>query len=546
MKPRHLRHGAAAVAVTVAAVTGLGLTSESASAAGPSIETGVRTVIVNWGSHVDAAQVASAAGVLDALDNSGYLRGLAAAYSLSSRASYLGAAAVPDASLPSTTTNSAVDATLRARISAGALTAPVGSTNYVVMLPAASSGSSCSSHHAFTVGSTRAYVVVIADYSTTAQQCASGASDAAAATSVNVSEQLVNAITDPNGTGSGLTQTGTGAELGTACAAAGASGNVDGFPVQPWWSNVAGACSFGNAGVSLGADVPRVTNSRSATFRLHDTEAVATQPAFTCTLDGTSTPCDTARPVAVTGLAAGSHVLDVDVQAVGEATYAWLVDLVAPTASLLGPAAAVTVGRSVTVSFSGADPGGSGVAAYDVRYRAAAWNGGFGRWLQPPAWQGTAARRVVMSARPGHTYCFGVRAHDRADNVSASWSMTRCTTLPVDDRTLTAATAWHRVASASAYRGTLSVASTHGATLRLVKARFRRVALVVRTCPTCGRISVYRGAVLWRTVSTRSAHAHNRAVITLPAVGLRTATLSLKLASSGKPVYVDGLAVLQT
>jgi len=544
MNAGRLRQVAAAAVAFVAMAAGLGVTAAPATAAGPSVETNVRTVVVNWGSHVDPAQVAAAAGVLDALDNSGYLRGLAAAYSLSSRASYLGAAAVPDASLPSTPTNSAIDATLRARISAGALSALAGSTNYVVMLPPASSGPSCSSHHSVTIGTTRAYVLVIADYSNTVQQCAAGASDAAAAASVNVSEQLVNAITDPFGNGSGLSQTGTGAELGSACVAAGASGNVDGFAVQPWWSNAGGACSFGNVGVSLSADVAKVTNSRSATFRLHDTEAIAGQPAFTCTVDGTSLPCDPSRPVAVTGLGAGSHVLDVTVEAVGETKYAWLVDVTPPTASLLSPSGAVTVGRRVTVSFSGADPGGSGVTAYDVRYRAAAWNGGFGRWLQPPVWQGTTAHRVVLSVRPGHAYCFGVRAHDRADNVSVSWSTTRCTTVPVDDRTLTASGTWHRVASTSAFRATLSVSSVHGSALRLVKARFRQVALVVRTCPTCGRISVYRGTVLWRTVSTRSARAHNRVVITLPAIGLRTATLSLRVATRGKPVYVDGVAVL--
>jgi hypothetical protein len=82
--------------------------------------------------------------------------------------------------------------------------------------------------------------------------------------------------------------------------------------------------------------------------------------------------------------------------------------------------------------------------------------------------------------------------------------------------------------------------------LQLAKARVRLVALVVRTCPTCGRISVYRGRVLWRTVNTKRPAAHNRVVIMLPAISLRTTTISLQVVGSGKPVYVDGVAILQT
>ena len=544
---RHLT----AAALAAATIVGVNVGLTASAAAVPRVQSDVHTVVVNWGSYVDPAQAAGAAGVLDALDNSGYLHGLAAAYSLSSRARYLGAGVVPDASLPSTTSDSTIEAAVAARISAGALPSPVGSTNYVVMLPNGTSpGNStgptfCSSHHPFRVGSRYAYVIVVADYTDTVQQCGEGAQDPAGAVTVNVSRQVVNAITDPSAGDTGQQQTGTGAELGDACAAVGATGDVDGFAVQPWWNNRTGGCSFGDTGVSVTGDVGNVTNARLATFRLHDTAPTVGRPSFTCTLDHAAQACDVSRPLALTGVAAGEHVLDVNAGGLGDATYSWLVDLAAPTAKLTAPTAPVTVGKTVTVSYSGADTGGSGVAAYDVRYRTAAWNGGLGRWVQPAAWQATAASHRVLPAQPGHVYCFSVRAHDRADNVSPSWSSTRCTTVPVDDRTFSA-TGWRRVASATAFRGTLSVSTTTGATLRLAKAHVRRLALVVRTCPNCGRLDVYRGHLLWRSVSTRSARVHSRVVITLPAIGLRTTTISLKVAGSGKPLYVDGVAVLQT
>ena len=542
------------LAVLLAAVIGAGglgaLPSPSAVAStAPVVETDVHTVLVNWGSHVDPAQGAAAAGVLDALDNSGYLRGLAADYGLQARAAYLGAGVVPDAGLPSTVDASTIAAALRQRIGVGALPSPTGATDYVVVLTPgvtpAGSGSSgqpfCSSHGAFTVGARRAYVIVVADYTDTAQQCAPGVSGPASAASVNVSRQLVNAITDPDANGTGVTQNSTGQEVGTACAP-GALGNVDGFPVQAWWSNTTAGCSVGRVGVAVALDGDRVTNARAATLRLHDTEVTSAQPGFSCTFDTAASPCDTSHPVALTGIVAGSHVFRVVVDNVGEATASWLVDLTAPTAGVRSPSPPVKVARTLTVAYTAHDTGGAGVSAYDVRYRAAAWNTAFHRWVQPAGWQATRATNVAFALAPGHTYCFSVRAHDAAGNVSA-WSTARCTTVPLDDVAMAASSGWRRMSSPGAFHHTLSLASSGAAVLRLDKAHLRRLALVVRTCPGCGRIKVYRGGVLWRTVTTRSARVRNRVVLTLPDIGLRTTSVRLRPAG-GAPVYVDGIALM--
>ena len=114
---------------------------------------------------------------------------------------------------------------------------------------------------------------------------------------------------------------------------------------------------------------------------------------------------------------------------------------------------------------------------------------------------------------------------------------------PVDDRTLTATRGWTRLKIRAAFRGTLSRGSVPGARLRLVHARADRLALVVRTCPTCGRIALYRSGVFWRSVNTRSAKTRNKVVLLQPAFSLRRTTLWLQVLN-GKPVYVDGVAVL--
>ena len=517
----------------------------------PAAQSPATTVVVHWGTHVDAAQAAAAAGVLDAADNSGYLRGLAAEYNVPSHVTYAGAGVVPDSDLPQATTDDSIASTLDEEIAAGVIPAPAGPTAYVVLLPpgttpdtADASPPFCSSHHPFSAGSTSLQAVVLADYTDRLSSCGNGAGDVRGAVSTNLSRQLVDTLTDPAADGSGVTRAVGSAEVGDACSDAPGLGNVDGYPVQSWWSNKAGACTFGTTGISLVADVATITSAADATFLLHDTQANATAPDFGCTLDDASTSCGTTRPVALSGLGAGSHTLTAQLAGVGSTTFTWIVDRTAPTATLLGPTAPVTVGKTITVRFAGKDTGGAGVSAYDVRYRTSSWNHGFGAWQQPGAWQGTPATRVLLPAAPGHTYCFSVRAHDRAENVSPFWSSTRCTVVPVDDRTLTTKGGWKRIKSTPAFRGTLSTSATAGATLKLVKAHVRQLAVVVRTCATCGRIAVYRGGVLWRTVNTHSATTHNRVLISLRAIGLRTTTIRLQVVGAHKPVYLDGVAVL--
>ena len=549
--PAFLRRPAA-VGAAACIVLGVVATATPASADGTTaLEISSRNLLVHWGTHDDAAQSTAAAGLLAAIDRSGYLHALTNGYGLTDTATYAGGGVIPDASLPSQVDKDTIASTVSTAIADRALPSATADSNYVVLLPPGvalptdpqTQQPTCSLHEPFTAGSTRAHLIVLSDYTDTAPQCAgSGLSPSDAAT-VNLSRQFVDTVTDPEADGtSGVYRSGTTTELADACVQSGPLGNVDGWAVQSWWDNTAGSCSVGTVGVSVVADVAPVTNSRRATFVLHDTEPSTRQAPFSCTVDGAGTSCGTTSPVVTTGLTEGTHTVAVQAAGVGSAAYTWMVDLTAPVATLRTPAAAVTVGKTVTVAYSGSDSGGSGVAAYDVRYRFAVWNGGFGHWNQPAAWQGTSRTRVAMNVKPGRTYCFSVRAQDAAGNVQPAWSSTRCTTVPVDDRALAVTHGWQRVASRVAFGGTLTRSAMPGARLRLVRAYGDRLALLVRTCPSCGRIALYRGGVFWRTVNTHSATTRNRVLLFQPRFSLRTTTIWVQVAG-GKPVYLDGIAV---
>ena len=80
------------------------------------------------------------------------------------------------------------------------------------------------------------------------------------------------------------------------------------------------------------------------------------------------------------------------------------------------------------------------------------------------------------------------------------------------------------------------------AQLRLVRAHADELALVVRTCATCGRVAIYRGGVLWRTISTHRATTRSRVLVVLPRFSLRTTSIWLQVVGP-KKVFIDGIGV---
>lgn len=128
----------------------------------------------------------------------------------------------------------------------------------------------------------------------------------------------------------------------------------------------------------------------------------------------------------------------------------------------------------------------------------------------------TAAQREAIIALPfSRTYRFRVRAVDRAGNWSP-WVATPSSTSvhAVDDRSslVTRSGSWTRVASSSAYRGTLSGSSRPRARLTL-HFTGHGVALLGPTSALRGTANVYIDGVFIRTISLKSRVSHSRKVL---------------------------------
>lgn len=195
---------------------------------------------------------------------------------------------------------------------------------------------------------------------------------------------------------------------------------------------------------------------------------------------------------------------------------------------------------AVALSWS-ATRGTAAVATYDVRFRSAPWNGSFGAyttWLTA-----NPATRATFNAATGNTYCFGVRARD-VNGVVSAWTADTCTVIPLDDRSLTRSSYWSRGTLSVFYKSTWTRSYTSGAKLTRTGVVARRISLVATTCPTCGKVRVYWGATLLRTVSLYSSTTINKRVIGVTTFSsARSGTLTVRVYGSGRKVIVDGVAI---
>jgi len=103
------------------------------------------------------------------------------------------------------------------------------------------------------------------------------------------------------------------------------------------------------------------------------------------------------------------------------ASTSFLVDTVPPT-STVSPLPAVSVSTQFTVQWSGQDPGGSGIATYDVYVQDD--GGAFTLWQS-----NTAATSAVYTGVAGHTYGFYSVATDRAGNQEVKTAAAEASTL---------------------------------------------------------------------------------------------------------------------
>ena len=208
--------------------------------------------------------------------------------------------------------------------------------------------------------------------------------------------------------------------------------------------------------------------------------------------------------------------------------------------AVMSPLATFASTSSIAVHW-GARTGLADVATYDVRYRQAPRNAGFGAyatWLSA-----TSLTSRTFSASPGYTYCYSVRVRDVDDHLSG-WTADRCTAVPLDDRSLTRSSGWTSGTGTAYYRSTYLRASLFGARLTRTGVVAKRIALLATTCATCGSVKVYWGSTLLKTVNLYSRTTVNKKLITVATfTSARSGTLSIKVSSSGKKVIIDGVAI---
>ena len=128
-------------------------------------------------------------------------------------------------------------------------------------------------------------------------------------------------------------------------------------------------------------------------------------------------------------------------------------------------------------------------------------------------------------------------------NVS-DWTRERCTSIPLDDRSLTPSGAWTRGSGAAYFQGTFSRSSTSGAALTRTGAQVLQLALLATKCPTCGKADVYLNNTLLATVDLRSATTQHRQIVMVKSYdALQAGTIRVQVRGSGRPVTIDGVGI---
>jgi Fibronectin type III domain/NHL repeat len=218
-------------------------------------------------------------------------------------------------------------------------------------------------------------------------------------------------------------------------------------------------------------------------------------------------------------------------------------DVTAPTVSAAATPV-FSIRSVVSLTYSGADAG-TGIANFDVRYRRAPYNAGFGALAFPASWQHTTARSVSVAAVKGSTFCLSVRSRDKAGNVSG-WSGERCTAVALDDRSLVASRGWSRRTGSVYYAGTITSIARGSANLTRTGVRARRLGIVAVRCRGCGTVGIYWNGRLIRKVSLNATTTAYRQVISIVDFGAtRPGTLVIRTLTTGR-VQIDGLASSRT
>ena len=220
---------------------------------------------------------------------------------------------------------------------------------------------------------------------------------------------------------------------------------------------------------------------------------------------------------------------------------------VPPSSTIVAPTSYAS-NLNLRVTWAGSDGLGSGIAAYDVRYNWSPATGGpASPWVSLTS--GSYVTSASLSGIPGRRYCFQSRARDHVGNVGP-WSVSSCSTTPLDDRDLSASAGWSRNRSNSSYAGTYSTTTKIGASLTTTGGYTFQVGIIASACGTCGKVAVYVGTTrvgaitLYSPLSTVARKAYWLPRFKSRKYGAIKLVTIPNSGSSGKYVLID--AVLTT
>lgn len=212
-----------------------------------------------------------------------------------------------------------------------------------------------------------------------------------------------------------------------------------------------------------------------------------------------------------------------------------------PIPSMTRPTSLWNLSSSVALAWTAT--GGATVLNTDVRTRRAPYNALAPTGSVPLVTETTARSRTVTGVPGGTTLCASTRARDIWAQIS-DWSAQSCTSVPLTPAQLTKGKGVKAKAAAGTYAGKVLSATKKGATISRSGVKAKRLALVVTTCASCGKVKVYLGSDLLRTVSLKSSGTRKKVVVSIATFSwIRTGTVKVKVVSSGKKVLVEGLGV---
>lgn len=210
----------------------------------------------------------------------------------------------------------------------------------------------------------------------------------------------------------------------------------------------------------------------------------------------------------------------------------------APALSLTRPGSATTVSTTVPLEWSASDSLSALKPGTDVYLTSAAWNQSA---FSPPslAVDNAPGTERSFTATPGATHCFQALVTDAVSNPASS--VKKCTTIPLDDKSLTG-TGWTRAAKSGQFRGTWTTTSTKGRVLTRTGVKATRLALVAPRRTNGGRVEIRWNGSLIRTISLKGATADKVVFPIKTWDTVHSGNLKIKVVSaSGQPVRIDGL-----